>query len=120
VKPEIQEAINNQAQKEQQDQPTDQMPIDLGPVRPGFKTPGKREGEHKADDKEEKGEDQILEMEALPCHVLELLVERVHQRMVNQLTQAMDHFLAEGNPQHVEAAKRVDGGDAAGNRRVGS
>jgi hypothetical protein len=40
--------------------------------------------------------------------------------MVNQFMQAVDHFVAAGNPQHVEAAKRVDGGDAAGNWCVGS
>ena len=91
------------------------MLIDLGPVRPGFKTPREREGQHKADDKEKKREDQIIETEALPCHVLELQVERVHQGMVNQFMQAVDHFFAAGNPKHVEPAKRVDGGDAAGN-----
>jgi hypothetical protein len=35
--------------------------------------------------------------------------------MVNQFMQAVDHFFAAGNPKHVEPAKRVDGGDAAGN-----
>jgi hypothetical protein len=35
--------------------------------------------------------------------------------MVNQIVQAVNYFLAAGNPQHIEAAQRVDGGDAAGN-----
>jgi hypothetical protein len=84
VEIEIQKAIDNQAQQEQQNQPPDQMPIELAAIRPGFQTPRERKGEHQADDKEEKGEDQILEMEALPCHVFELQIEPVHQGVGKQ------------------------------------
>ena len=116
VEPETQKAVVDEAQKEEQEQPADQMHIDSRPARAGFKTPSEREGQHEADDEEKKREDQIIEVEALPRHVLELPVERVHQGMVNHFLQAVDYFLAAGNPHHVEAAKRVDRGDAAGQR----
>jgi hypothetical protein len=85
VEIEIQKAIVNKSQKEEQDEAEDQMPIDLAPVRPGFKTPGKRKGEHQADDEKEKWEDQIIETEALPCYVLKLQVKAVDQGTVIHL-----------------------------------
>ncbi len=82
---------------------------------------GQREYQRDAGDEDEQREDQVLEVEALPVAVLELLVqdgERPARGAAADAIAGLDQFIATEDPEHVEAAQGVEREQAAraGNR----
>ena len=87
-------------------------------------SPGEGEGHGRPDDEEKEGHDEIPEDQTIaPGDVLELVINsRLHPGELHEQYghQRDDHGLAAGDPEHVEAAKGVDGDNAIRGVRFGS
>ena len=78
-----------------------------------------RERQDHADQEQEQREDQVVEPEAFPLDVLELLAEAQGLRRAPPFAQRPRDLVAADDPEHVEAPQGVDRGQALGRRRVG-
>ena len=71
-----------------------------------------------ADDKQEQRHDEVDEMEALPFHVFHLGHATAGQRTLGRMENAGYDPLAADDPEHIEAAKSVEGDKTAGYLRL--
>src|SRR5207302_1957946 len=69
---EFQETVIDKTEDKEQNSAADHPPVDPGGRLPLFLELAEGEGKHHSDDKQEKREDQVVEVEALPVDVLEL------------------------------------------------
>src|SRR5512137_1588661 len=80
------------------------------PIRRSFGASlGYRKRYGRPHDEHEQRPDEIIEMQPLPAHVLELLEKLVEPGLLNELPQAQQNRRASDNPQHVEAAQGIQG-----------
>ena len=96
--------LGDRSQAEHDDGPPgsveQQSPVRLAPCPP-FRHP-QRDG--RPHDEHKKRPDQIVEMQALPGHVLELFEELIEERPLDDLAQAQQNCRAASNPEHIEPA----------------
>ena len=100
--------MNHGSHRDQQQRAADDLPVNTPQVYPPFDAALDRKRQHRPDEQEEQREDEVLEMKALPAHVVELFADGHRDRIRPKLAQGAKDRVSTDEPKHVEPAQGVD------------
>src|SRR5947209_7643677 len=112
---EIEESVVHPAQEEKQRSPLDNLPQKLGLRFALIEPLPNRIREHHAHDEQEQREDHVVEVDALPFHMLRKVGgDPTYYWMVNLPGDRVDELRATDDPEHIEPSEGIYRKDAIG------
>src|SRR5262249_16243112 len=115
---ELQEAVIDQPQKEQQQRSPNHSAIDRGGALAPFARLAEGKRNDSADQEYKERKNQVVEMETLPVPLCQLFMTEGLRRPADPVGDGLGEPFAPNDPEHVEAAEGVDGNHTFRSRAV--
>jgi len=110
----LEAVVIDHAEDEEDESPAEDFSDEFAFGRPLVKGGSQRIGGRDAADEDEEGEDEVVGGEAVPVGMVELVGEGLPEGGSAGFGEGVEDFLGADDPEHVEAAEGVEGGEAWG------